>query len=120
MKKSLVRVWKITSSPSTDSTDLWISYPEDNNGYTLLSCLSCGHIYSASVLAQVYGNTNFQDKIAEMKCVECGSELEKTIAPYPERFLSKDKRVFSCARSQFLPDDGDSTLIEFDEIYSDF
>jgi hypothetical protein len=78
--------------------------------------LSCGHIYSASVIKQVYFGPGLKQKLAAMCCVKCGAALTETVAPYPEQYLSSDG-VISYQRPTEIPSDEESIIVDFDEIY---
>ena len=97
---------------------LYIAYPEGNDGYDLISCLRCGHIYSASVAKQVYSGSDLMRKLEGIQCANCGGELSETAAPYPEKYLSLDG-VKEYQRPAEIPPERTSTKMEFDEIYSD-
>jgi hypothetical protein len=79
--------------------------------------LRCGHIYSASVIKQVYIGPDLKQKLTAMCCVDCGAALTETVAPYPEQYLSSDG-VMNYQRPTEIPLDEESVVVDFDEIYS--
>lgn len=63
MQKSLVRCWKIINWQRNNPNELFLSYPEDNRGHSLISCLKCGHIYAVSESRRVYRGPALQEKL---------------------------------------------------------
>ena len=117
MKRSMVRCWKLDVWRNKKTPDeIYISYPEDNSGYDLLSCLNCGHIYAASVATQVYVGPPIQEILKRTSCLDCGKSLEETASPYPDKYLTKDG-VMIFSRPVEIPLDEESTIKEFDELY---
>lgn len=116
--KSKVRCWSVENWRGKDAPDvLHVTYPEDNSGYDLISCLKCGHVYSASVTKAVYVGPPLWDKLKGMRCISCGVLLEQSAHAYPDKYLS-DGVVFEFARPLEIPSVEDSVVLDFDEIYS--
>ena len=118
MTKSKVRCWRVENWRGIAEPDvLHISYPEDNSGFDLISCLKCGHVYSASVSKAVYVGPELQEKLKGMRCISCNSPLYESVAPYPNKYLA-DNVIVEFQRPVEMPSDEDSVVLEFDEIYS--
>ena len=119
MKKSLVRCWAVSNPrPGIHTVDsLWTTYPEDNTGHRLISCLNCGHVYAVGVASMVYVGPPLDEKLKELKCISCGRGLSETCAPYPESYVV-DGGIVHFERQRTIPPDAESVVKEFDEIYS--
>lgn len=118
MKKSIVRCWRIENWRGKAQPDeLYITYPEDNWGHDLISCLECGHIYSVDISRQGYFGPEIEKKLVGLHCIRCGKPLDKSVAPYPEKYLSKEG-IVAFQRPRKIPADEDSITVSFDEIYS--
>ncbi len=80
LKKSLVRCWKIKSRAKISDNDyvLYITYPEGHLGHELITCLVCGHIYSAIVEAELYIEV-IKKRVRNLKCVECDSVVGRKL-----------------------------------------
>jgi hypothetical protein len=116
-KKSKVRCWQLENWRGKSPPDLiYITYPEGQFGYDLVSCLNCGKIYSASVLDQIYKGPPLNEKLASKCCSQCGSAMNKSAHIYPEKYLAQDG-VIHFQRSLSLPSDTESIVVEFDELY---
>lgn len=117
MNKSQVRCWLIPNWSGKGKCDeIYISYPEDNSGHDLISCLRCGHIYAVSIIKKVYVGPNLEQKLDGLCCVECGEDLRKTYALYPEQYMSNGE-IVNFKRPNEIPPDSNSVVMEFDEIY---
>ena len=117
MKKSMVRCWKLEVWRNQKIADeIYISYPEDNSGHDLLSCLHCSHIYAASVATRVYVGPPLQEILERTRCLGCGKFLVTTASPYPDKYLTADG-VMSFSRPMEILLDKESTVKEFDELY---
>ena len=118
MTKSRVRCLRVENWHGKKVLDvLFITYPEDNSGHDLISCLRCGHIYSVSVAKQVYVGPDLREKLASTYCLGCGAVLAETSAPYPDKYRSGDE-IISFLRPAEIPSDEAFMVMEFDEIYS--
>lgn len=118
MNKSKVRCWPVRNyHGNVESDTLYLAYPEDNSGYSLISCLRCGHIYSVSVAREVYVGPVLSEKLKSLTCTSCGMLLAESAAPYPDQYVSNGV-VIQFDRPIELPDDENSVILEFDEIYS--
>lgn len=118
MMKSKVRCWLVENWRDEGTPDiLHVTYPEDNSGYDLISCLNCGHVYSASVAKAVYVGPPLSDKLKDIRCISCGVSLGQSAYSYPDKYLY-DGVVFEFTRSLEMPSDDDSVVLDFDEIYS--
>lgn len=116
--KSKVRCWSVENWRGKDKPDvLHLTYPEDNSGYDLISCLNCGHVYSSSVARAVYVGPPLRDKLKGMRCISCGVPLNETAHAYPDKYFS-DGTIFEFRRLREMPPDDDSVVLDFDEIYS--
>lgn len=93
-----------------------ITYPEDDCGHQLISCLNCGKIYSVSTSKMVYQGPSLDQKLKGLKCVQCGNDLSATYHNYPEKYLS-DQTVVNFEHPMQIPDDSESFVLEFDEVY---
>lgn len=120
MNKSRVTCWKIEGYNQNLKKweDHLISYPEDNSGFDLITCLSCGQVYSASVTNQVYFGPALEELINHIHCIQCGKELKNNVAPYPETFIGEDMSMGHIDRPQNIPADENSIIVEFPELYA--
>jgi RNase P subunit RPR2 len=116
MKIIQVRCWHVRATGRKD--DLLITYPEDNQGHALISCLECGAVYAVTVAKQVYFGPPLEQKLQRMKCINCGALLAKTYAAYPDRYRDDNGNVREYDRSSRIPDDEDSIVAELPDIYS--
>jgi hypothetical protein len=118
MIKSKVRCWKVEQwRKGEKSPDLiYITYPEDNSGHNLLSCLKCGHIYAVSVTKLVYTGPPLVEKLKGMSCIQCGTNLDQSLTSYPDRYFVNGL-IFEFSRPKEIPPASDSLVMEFDEIY---
>jgi hypothetical protein len=118
MKKIAVRCWKIEvhRSDIDNNFPLYITYPEDNSGHDLITCLNCGAIYAIDICKQVYIGPPLDDKLKGMNCSCCNKPLENSYAYYPETYLFSGNKYFY-KRSLDIPPDEDSMVKEFEGIY---
>ncbi|MBL0319078.1 MAG: hypothetical protein IPP74_07295 [Alphaproteobacteria bacterium] len=116
MKKSRVRCWKIIDWQNNSPHELLITYPEDNYGHDLISCLQCGHVYAVSVAHMVYRGPSLEEKLKEIECITCKAKLGESTAPYPE-FYFKNGQVFKYIKLIRIPENESSILLELDQIY---
>lgn len=119
MKLRQVRCWNVENHRAVvEKTDvLYITYPEDNNGYDLISCLHCGQIYAVDVSKMVYVGPGLEELIKTVKCISCGRNLSETYAQYPEKYLSGDRTICEYEKPLRIPSEEDSVIIEFPSIY---
>lgn len=111
-----VRCWRIRVPGRGDG--VLITYPEDNQGHSLISCLRCGTIYAVTVAKEVYVGPPLDQKLKGLECIGCGAPLAETQAPYPERYRDEGGNVCEHQRSELIPNDEDSMVVEFPDIYS--
>jgi hypothetical protein len=64
----------------------------------------------------VYVGPPLEERLASLKCIECGKNLGSHFVKYPEHYLV-GKKIYEFERSLIIPDDRDSLVVEFDEIY---
>lgn len=118
MNKSKVRCWQIenwrTGRRSPDV--VLITYPENNDGHDLITCLNCGHVYSVSISKMVYVGPSLQEKMNNFFCVECSLPMRDKYSLYPNKYRI-DGEVIEFERPQEIPSDSESIVREFDEIY---
>ena len=118
MKKVQVRCWRIHVRSPEGGEDIFITYPEDNSGHSLISCLGCGHVYAVTVAKEVYVGPSLKEKICDMYCIKCGAPLTETYAPYPEQYRNSKGNICKYQRSDIIPNDEDSIIVELLDIYS--
>lgn len=118
MTATKVRCWKIHVPGTKHDDDLLITYPEGHYGHVLWSCLGCGQIYAASVEDEMYLGPPAQEKINSLTCIQCGTSLANSAAPYPEKYRNHEGEICSYERSQTMPNDEDSMVVELPDIYS--
>ena len=118
MIKSKVRCWKVEHWRKGEKSpdQIYITYPENNSGHNLLSCLRCGHIYSVSVTKLVYIGSPLVEKLKGMCCIQCGTNLDRSLTAYPDRYFV-DGQILEFKRPKEIPPASDSLVMEFDEIY---
>lgn len=108
-----VRCWKINNG----GDEIFITYPEGNAGHELITCLNCGQVYCVNVAKRVYIGPSLPEKLAEMTCINCKQDLAENWAYYPETYVV-DGSVKTFERPSMMPDDSESLVKEFPEIYS--
>jgi len=111
-----VRCWRVHVPDKKE--DLFITYPEDNQGHGLISCLDCGAVYAVTVAKEVYVGPPLEEKLKGMRCVKCGALLSETQAAYPDHYRDDGGSVHEYERSELIPDDKDSMVVEMLDIYS--
>lgn len=118
MNKVKVRCWKVKSySRSTGVPDiLYITYPEDNSGHNLITCINCGAIYAITVVKEVYVGPPLEQKIKRLNCSICGQPLENNYAFYPATYILNGRK-YSFQRPEEIPPDDESIVKEFEGIY---
>ena len=95
---------------------LFITFPEDNCGYDLITCLNCGKVYAVNIAKQVYVGPQLSEKIKEIKCKVCNHYLSDNYALYPDKYVINGHIFLYKRPLQILPD-STSVVMEFDEIY---
>ncbi len=118
MNKVKVRCWKVSQHrPGTGSSDeLFITYPEDNSGHSLITCLSCGALLAVTVVKEVYVGPPLEEKLSDLSCPECGGALKGNWAYYPEAYVV-DGVVCGYERPSVIPPDEESLVMEFYGVY---
>jgi hypothetical protein len=118
VNKVQVRCWRITvrGLGGGPPVELFITYPEDNSGHSLVTCLSCGHLFAVTVSKQVYVGPPLEEKLLEATCPQCDHGLNGNWAYYPETHVV-DGQVLTHARSSIIPPDEESLVREFDGVY---
>jgi hypothetical protein len=113
MKNEKVRCWKVGLN-----NELFITYPEGDMGHRLICCKSCGKVHSASVAKQLYIEPDLEKHLSNIQCMGCSSSLADNWAFYPENYLAEDGKLQQFERAYVIPDDNDSLVVEFPEVFS--
>lgn len=114
MKEVKVRCWEyIVNGDDT----VYVTFPEDNMGYDLMSCLSCGQVYAVDISKEVYLGLRRQDILRDGNCIRCGAKLSDTCEQYPDTYLSKKGGVFTWQRSEKYPE-FESLVLSFPDLLS--
>lgn len=118
MNKVKVRCWKVRheGSESAQSEELFITYPEDNAGHSLITCLSCGALFAITVAKEVYVGPPLEEKLLDVNCSQCGKPLKNNWAHYPETYVVNGQ-AFSYRRAIAIPPEEESQVREFDGVY---
>ena len=118
MNTVLVRCWQVESyrRGAAGPDHLLITYPEDNSGHDLITCLKCGQVYAVTISKEVYVGPPRAEKLRELHCVTCGVALSGNTAAYPETYVAGGE-LFHHARDNILPNDDESLVKEFPGIY---
>ncbi|CAM4106093.1 hypothetical protein [Shewanella denitrificans] len=118
MNKVSVRCWEIENyRPGASAIDhILITYPEDNSGHELITCKSCGELYAVTVVKEVYIGPPLDEKVVNMKCINCGVFLDGNFAYYPDTYLAGGDLIIY-QRDTLIPDDNESLIKEFYGIY---
>lgn len=118
MNRSMVRCWKMQNWRKGELVPdmIYITYPEENIGHDLITCLRCGHVYAVSIAKMVYVGPDLKQKLKGVACIDCGVSLDASYAPYPENYFVNG-RTLKFDRPLEIPPDADSSVVEFDEIY---
>jgi hypothetical protein len=109
-----VRCWKIQNMHDVDS--LLITYPEGHMGHDLIICLSCGQIHAAEISSQMYIKP-LDEQLELVHCVKCEKLLLNNSSKYPDTYLSNKGNITNYQRSNELPIDSDSIVVELPSIY---
>lgn len=118
MKKLQVRCWRVSQYRLgvTRPDELFVTYPEDNSGHSLITCLSCGELFAVTVAKEVYIGPPLETKVLGVACPQCGSSLSGNWAYYPDTYVV-DGRSYSYDRPAVPPPDEDSELKDLNGIY---
>jgi hypothetical protein len=121
MKEVQVRCWKIKCFNKKDRIweDHVITYPDGFGGYKLIICLKCGKIYAVDIDNERYVGPDINTKLNLIKCLGCEANLGKYFAEYPETFIGTSGSIEHFKRDLEIPDDKDSIILHFPEIYSE-
>ena len=113
MKHSEVVCWELEPG-------VFIAYPECDQGFNLLVCLSCGQVHSASVPLAMYIGPEIGEKIRRdgVCCDNCDGELDGNWAHYPETRVESDGSIAKTERPWEIPPLSKSVTRRFPEIYS--
>jgi hypothetical protein len=106
----------VNNIPSAESDCLYLTYPEDNSGHNLITCLKCGAVYAVTIAEEVYVGPPLDNKLKGLDCSHCGSSLEGNYAYYPETYIASGKKHSYCRPTEIPPDD-QSIVKEFEGIY---
>jgi DNA-directed RNA polymerase subunit N (RpoN/RPB10) len=99
------------------TTRIIITYPEDNIGYDLISCLSCGQIYAIDISKEVYIGPQREEKLKTVNCIQCGKILAETAALYPEKYRLETGKILEWKRDMEIPNDHDAIIEKVNGIY---
>ncbi len=113
MKTELVRCWKVGAN-----SELFITYPEGDMGHRLICCKSCGQVHAVNVAKQLYIEPDLDKHLSSLGCSKCGRILSSNWSYYPEHYIDEDGGIQSFKRSRQIPDDADSIVAEFPEVFS--
>lgn len=118
MKKVKVRCWKIMNyrKDAASPDCLYITYPEENSGHDLITCIKCGAVYAVTIAKQVYVGPPLDEKVKQLNCSVCGISLDGNYANYPETYIANGKR-YSYERDKEIPSDDKSLIKEFEGVY---
>jgi hypothetical protein len=93
-------------------TTVYLVIPSDTGqGYDLISCLKCGTIYCIDQISETYN----PGIIEKSKCITCDSNLAESSYPYPDKFLTEDKKVCDFYNPYLV-----TTPPESDHIFEEF
>lgn len=119
MKIVQISCWEkyLFDSETNKQTRVITTYPEDNIGYDLISCLSCGQIYAIDISKEVYIGPERKVKLKTVNCIQCNKILAKTVAPYPEKYRLETGKILEWKRDMELPNDDDAIIEKVYGIY---
>lgn len=113
MKMALVRCWRVGGSAK-----LFITYPEGDMGHRLIICNNCGCVHAVNVTKQLYIEPDLNQYLASVGCYKCGQFLGSNWLFYPDKYFDGDGNLANFDRSFYMPDDADSIVVEFPEVFS--
>ena len=113
MKTELVRCWKVGINDG-----LFITYPEGDMGHRLICCNSCGQVHAVNVAKQLYIEPDLDKHLSSMECSKCDRTLDKNWSFYPESYIDENGEIRNFTRPCQIPDDVDSIVVEFPEVFS--
>lgn len=67
---------------------------------------------------QLYIEPDLDKHLSNTQCVGCGNNLVGNWDFYPENYVDEDGDLQQFERSQVIPDDGDSLVVGFPEVFS--
>ena len=119
MKKEPVRCWALSLPNYLGQAEdgHWITFPEDNAGHDLITCINCGHLYAVNVARSVYLGPPLAEKLGSLKCVQCEKPLDAFGKKYPEVYRDNTGHVLALARPVVFPPDEESVIRQLDQIY---
>ena len=114
MIKEQVRCWRVGKND-----ELFITYPECDQGHRLIACCSCGKVYAVNVLKQLYNELDLDQYLNNNKiiCVQCSIDLNNNWVYYPDTYV-ENNCIRTFKRTSEIPKDEDSIIVELLEIYS--
>ena len=113
MNSEKVRCWRVGPKG-----ELFITYPEGSMGHDLICCNSCGDVYAVNIAKQLYIEPNLNQQLAGVRCLRCRNLLAGNWSQYPENYVGKDGQLCQFERSPEIPNQGDSLIKEFFEVFS--
>ena len=113
MKTEQVRCWKVGVGGK-----LFITYPEGEMGHRLIFCNRCGKVHAVNVAKQLYIEPDLERHLNSVKCWACNKFLSGNWAYYPDDYLDEGGRIQHFERSHRFPEDADSIVAEFPEVFS--
>lgn len=113
MNTEQVRCWKMGMNG-----ELFITYPEGDMGHRLICCKNCGEVHAVNVAKQLYIEPDLDKHLDNVKCSKCGEMMTGNWAYYPENYMGEDGQMRSFERPRQIPNDADSIVAEFPEIFT--
>lgn len=113
MKTEQVRCWKVGRGG-----ELFITYPEGDMGHRLICCKSCGKVHAVNVAKQLYIAPDLETHLSGVQCAKCDKPLAENWAYYPENYMDESGQLQNFNRPNQIPDDVDSIVAEFPEVFS--
>jgi len=113
MKTEQVRCWKVGMNG-----ELFITYPEGDMGHRLICCKSCGEVHAVNVAKQLYIAPDLETHLSGVQCAKCHRNLAGNWVYYPEKYIDERGHVQSFERPTQIPDDADSIVAEFPDVFS--
>jgi len=119
MKTVKTHVWELEQIDPVTNECTYIFYTMFENGYgfDLLICLSCGTVYGADVVHELYVPIEREKFLKEALCYKCGKCLAETVESYPEFYIDKNGVVRHWERPNYYPDDKQSVIREIISLY---
>lgn len=113
MKKREVRCFLIYTKVGSQY-NVEIFYPCNGGwaNFSLFTCLKCGELFAADNVTESSNLLHDVLSTHNLRCPQCGSSLNQTLANYPSSFLAPDGSIGNFKAPIHFPADWQTKFIE--------